>query len=92
MLNVEVPLSFALPTAAASDQARYKTTDEEGDDSYTYYRRSLDDEKADMYSYAENFISQSVLNADRVTPVCITSGPLIHAIIIHAVQSVRMTS
>ncbi|XP_043217454.1 uncharacterized protein LOC122379371 [Amphibalanus amphitrite] len=58
MLNVEVPLSFALPTASA-DPARYKTTDgEEGDDSYTYYRRSLDDDKASMYSYAETFISQ----------------------------------
>ena len=61
MLNIEVPLSFALPTAADADQARYKTAEEgNGDDSYTYYRRSLDDEKADMYSYAENLISQSV--------------------------------
>ncbi|XP_037083350.1 uncharacterized protein LOC119103802 [Pollicipes pollicipes] len=56
LLNVEVPLSFALPTAEADSAARYKTTDD-ATDSYTYYR-SLDEEKADMYSYAENFISQ----------------------------------
>ena len=65
MLNVEVPLSFALPTGADADQARYKNSDDSGDDSYTYYRRSLDDEKADMYSYAENFISQLVDSAYR---------------------------
>jgi len=45
-----------VPTTAEADAA-FKSN-EEGADSYTYYRRSLDEEKADMYTYAENFISR----------------------------------